>query len=102
MSEDQVKEAIKGYCEKNEKPAEIIMKAEGVKDADALADKLCENLMDLRKNNEQYAKKGNERGVMPQTDKGGDDPSNMDTAKPDKKTSALYALTHGKVNPNVV
>ena len=102
MSEDEVKKAIEGFCEKNEKPAEIIMKAEKVKDASQLADKLCKNLMDLRKNNEQYAKKGNNRGVMPQTDKGGNNPNDMATAKPDVKQSALHALVKGKVDPNVV
>lgn len=102
MSEDQVKETIKGYCKKNEEPAKIIMKYEKVDNTDALADKLCTNLMDLRKNNEEYAKRGNERSVMPQTDRGGNNPDDMKTAKPEVKQSALYALVKGKIDPDVL
>ena len=102
MNEKEVKEKIINYCEKNEDAAKIIEKYEKVNNAEKLADKLCENLMLLRKDNEKYANKGNERGVMPQTDKGGDDPEDMKTAKPDVKGSVLHAMSHAKINPKIV
>lgn len=105
MSEDDVKNKLKEYCEKDDEIADIIRKAEKVKNNDELADKLCDNLMDLRKHNEKYASKGNNRGDMPQTDKGGNNPGSKKpdpTADPKNKKSALYAMVHGKSDPDVL
>ena len=104
MDEKEIKETINKYCEDNPKPAKIIEKYEDVSDESKLADKIFKNLMDLRKRNEKFANKGNERGVMPQTDKGGNKPNEHGdkTSAYDKKGSALYAMTHGKIDPKTV
>lgn len=104
MSEEDIKKTIKEYCEKNEEVAAIIQKYAKVDTTDALAEKIFTNLMDLRKKNEKFANKGNVRGVMPQTDKGGDNPNKKgdETAAYDKKGSALYAMTNGKMDPKTV
>lgn len=102
MSEDEVKKTIISYCDKSEKIAKIIWEACGKSDAQGLAGYLCSNLMLLRKDNEKYAKSGNNRGVMPQTDRGGNDPENMKTAAPDASGSALDKLTNAKIDANVL
>lgn len=102
MSEKDVKTTIVRYCDKDQAVAEIIMKAAECNGAEELADYLCGNLMKLRADNMVYAKKGNNRGVMPQTDRGGDDPDDMGSAKPDKKGSALNKLVNAKVDKKVV
>lgn len=102
MSEKEVKDTIVRYCDKDAKVAEIIMNAAECNGAEELADYLCGNLMKLRADNMVYAKKGNNRGVMPQTDRGGDDPDDMGTAKPDKKGSALNKLVNAKVDKDVI
>lgn len=102
MSEKEVKDTIVRYCDKNATVAEIIQNAAGCGSAEELADYLCDNLMKLRADNMSYAKKGNNRGVMPQTDRGGDDPDDMGSAKPDKKGSALNKLVNAKVDKKVV
>lgn len=102
MSEKEVKDTIVRYCDKDETVAQIIMKAAECNSVEELADYLCDNLMKLRTDNMAYARKGNNRGVMPQTDRGGDDPDDMGTAKPDKKGSALNKLVNAKVDKKVV
>lgn len=104
MDENAIKETITKYCEENEKAAKIIQEYAKVDSTEALADKIFKNLMKLRKTNEKYANKGNVRGVMPQTDKGGDNPNQKgdETAAYDKKGSALYAMTNGKIDPKTV
>lgn len=105
MKEEDVKKKIIAYAEKQPKAAEIIQKALKVKDNDGIADVICKNLMDLRKENEEYANKGNERKDMPQTDRGGNEPSKGpkdETAHPQNKKSALYALDKGHVDPKTV
>ena len=104
MNEKEIKQTIEKYCEDNPKPAKIIEEYEKVNDTSKLADKIFKNLMDLRNKNEKFANKGNNRGVMPQTDKGGNNPNERGdkTASYDKKGSALYAMTHGKMDPKVI
>ena len=102
MSEKEVKDTIVRYCDKDAKVAEIIQNAAECNSAEELADYLCGNLMKLRADNMAYARKGNNRGVMPQTDRGGDDPDDMGTAKPDKKGSALNKLVNAKVDKDVI
>lgn len=102
MSEKEVKDTIVRYCDKDATVAEIIQNATGCGSAEELADYLCDNLMKLRKDNMAYAKKGNNRGVMPQTDRGGDNPDDMSSAKPDKKGSALNKLVNAKVDKKIV
>ena len=102
MSEDEVKKTIISYCDKSEKIAKIIWEACGKSNAQGLAGYLCSNLMLRRKDNEKYAKSGNNRGVMPQTDRGGNDPENMKTASPDASGSALDKLTNAKIDANVL
>lgn len=102
MTEKQVKDTIVRYCDRDSEVAQIICAAANCDSIEDLANYLCDNLMMLRKDNISYAKKGNNRGIMPQTDRGGDDPNNMSSAKPDKKGSALHKLTHGRIDKDVV
>ena len=102
MNQKQVQDTIIDYCNRDIKVAEIIWTAAGQSDMEGLAEYLCDNLMMLRQDNLKYAMKGNNRGVMPQTDRGGDNPDDQESAKPDKKGSALHKLTHAKVDKDVI
>lgn len=102
MSEKQVKDTIIMYCAKDSNVAEIIQNAAECSSSEELAEYLCDNLMQLRKDNMTYAKRGNNRGVMPQIDRGGDNPDDMGTAGPDKKGSALNKLVNAKVDKDVI
>lgn len=102
MTEKQVKDTITRYCDRDTEVAQIICNTTNTGSIEGLADYLCDNLMKLRKDNISYARKGNNRGIMPQTDRGGDDPDNMDSAKPNTKGSALHKLTHGKIDKDVI
>lgn len=95
MTEDEVKKTIISYCEGEgkEEIAKRICSATGNDTVEDLAEYLCDNLMKLQKDYKQDAAKGNNRGVMPQTDKGGDDPDNPVTAEPDKNGSVLNKLS---------
>ena len=120
MSDDEIKDTVKSYCngsvydslsDKEKKKAgseanikEAAKKIEKIydKDENGLIDFIAGNLEDLKKNNEKFAQKGNNRGVMPQTDKGGDNPDDASTAHPEKEGSALNNLVKGGVNINAV
>lgn len=102
MSEDEVKNAIISYCDKSEEVTKIICEACNKGNAEKLAGYLCANLMLLRKDNEKYAAAGNNRGVMPQTDRGGDNPDDMKSARPDASGSALDKLVNAKVDKDVL
>ena len=114
-----IRKAVAEYYAEREKQFEGVMKTAGVDDNkikeikenlnkeneyDGLTEYLTSDLMVLQNLNKKYvdAVKPNNRGVMPQTDTGGEDPKNAKTAMPDKKGSALYNMTHGEVDPNVV
>ena len=103
MDEEQIKNKVKEYIKiDNSKPAEALAKCAKLKNVDEFVDLLTNNLLDLQKENKYYAHNGNPRGEMPQTDKGGDDPDNMDTAKPGVKGSALNKLITGKIDPKAL
>lgn len=94
MSDKQIKDTVVSYCE-NKETAEIICNAAGQSTPEELADYLCDNLLELQKENRAYSRKGNPRGVMPQTDRGGDNPDDQKSAKPDAKGSVLNKFKSG-------
>ena len=120
MSDDEIKDTVKTYCDgsvydslsKKEKEKagsednikKAAKKIEEIydKDEDELIDFIAGNLENLKTHNEKFAKRGNNRGVMPQTDKGGDNPDDAKTAHPEKDGSALNNLVKGGVNINAV
>lgn len=68
-------------------------------DIDKVSDFVTDNLMSLKANNYPETIKGESapnRGLMPQTDKGGTDSNNKKTALPSKHGSALNKLKDGK------
>ena len=68
-------------------------------DIDKVSDFVTDNLMSLKANNYPETIKGESapnRGLMPQTDKGGTDSGNKKTALPSKHGSALNKLKDGK------
>lgn len=68
-------------------------------DIDKVSDFVTDNLMSLKANNYPETIKGESapnRGLMPQTDKGGTDSGNKKTALPSKPGSALNKLKDGK------
>ena len=114
-----IRKAISEYYDKREKQYAGVMKNANVddehqktikdslakeKDYDGLAAYLTADLLVLQNLNKEYVSKAktNGRPVMPQTDTGGTNPEDSKTAKPDKEGSALYNMTHGKVNPKVI
>ena len=68
-------------------------------DIDKVSDFVTDNLMSLKANNYPETIKGESapnRGLMPQTDKGGTDSNDKKTALPSKHGSALNKLKNGK------
>ena len=98
MSAKEIKDkVVKEYCGKEggEEVNQIICSASKQDTTEELADYLCDNLLELQKENRAYSKKGNPRGVMPQTDRGGDNPDDQKSAKPEAKGSVLNKFKSG-------
>lgn len=98
MSEDDIKNKVGEYIKKSKEAAEELAKAAKLDSVDGLKDLLSSNLLKLQKENKKYSDAGNPRGDMPQTDKGGDDPDNQETALPKTPGSALHTLIKGTVS----
>lgn len=104
MSDEEIKDTILQYCRAEGKDdiVDVICSASKTTDAEDLANYLCDNLLDLQQENNKYSRKGNPRGVMPQTDRGGDDPDNSKTAEPNYKGSVLNKFKSAKTTKSVV
>ncbi len=98
MSEDDIKNKVGEYIKKSKEAAEELAKAAKLDSVDGLKDLLSSNLLKLQKDNKKYSDAGNPRGDMPQTDKGGDNPDDMDSALPKKPGSALNLMLKGTVS----
>lgn len=114
MDDNEIREAIQKYTEiDNGKPAKELAKWAKIDSVDKFVDLLATNLKKLKKENQKYynsaVKAGNERGYMPQIDKGGDYPEkDMGKDGPDKTAlpkhggSALNRLIKGKISDKTI
>ena len=98
MSKDAIKNKVNEYIEKNKEAAEELAKCAKLDSVNDFDELLADNLLTLQKENKKYSDAGNPRGDMPQTDKGGDDPDDMDSALPKKPGSALNLMLKGTIS----
>ena len=102
LSNSKIKEIIEAYCNKNNEVTNIIIEGCNVKNKNELINLLINNLNILKNKNKRFYKLGYNRGIMPQTDKGGDDPSDKQTALPTTKGSAINSILKAKVDKDVI
>lgn len=72
-----------------------------IKDPEKIIEYIVDNALDLQKSNRPLSD-APERGLMPQTNKGCEDPKNKQTAYPSHKGSALNKLATGKVDKKTI
>lgn len=102
LNNSRLKEIIEAYCNKNNEVTNIIIDGCNLHNKNELINLLITNLNILKKKNKPYYKKGYNRGIMPQTDKGGDDPNNKQSALPSTKGSAINSILKAKVDKDVI
>lgn len=98
MSKEDIKKKVNEYIEDNKDAAEELAKCAKLDSVNDFDELLANNLLTLQKENKKYSNAGNPRGDMPQTDKGGDDPKNVDSALPATPGSALNLMLKGTVS----